>query len=187
MMNKIIMAGGSSWAGCCMKTFLLTLCAVAALNTSAFANMWDTHALSDARYAKPTTTEGFTGITSYAKDGWMILEWFNKQGHVEAIEYYQMNGNAIIPSQIHQLCEANRMLFPNWSEISDKHNNSIWLAKVDSTYFRFELSWDTSVQDKPLQRVLLSTAEGFLRMDDALRAANAEHQSISSDLPIVNI
>jgi hypothetical protein len=176
-----------------MKNILLTLklsaLTLVSLPTFAFANLGDTHAQSAARYGKAFKEEGFTGLTGYTPKGkgWMIIEWFNENGLVEAIAYYQVSGNPISQKQMDMLCEINNVRASHWNKINGEAAGNVWLSG-DSNW-RSELSWDGTIGAKPLQRLILSTPHGFLGYQAALGAPDYQSQpslpaNANSDLPV---
>ena len=161
------------------KFFLIALTApmLALSGQLASANLGDTHKQSDARYGKAYKTDGFSGITRYAPKGkgWMILEWFNKQGIVEAVEYYQVSGEPIIQTQVDQFFALNQISSNcYWQTLKEDASGTIWI--VPTKQLRMELSWDATMGGKPIERLILSSFDGFLGIQAAL-------EKTATDLP----
>ena len=177
-----------------MKKLLiaLTLC----LPSLALANLWDTHKESEARYGQPTKTDGFSGLSTYLPKGkgWMIMEWFNEKGLATCVAYYQLNGNVITQKQLDVISTANRTNLADpshWQIVSENAAGTVWAAEEER--LRMELSWDGSFGGRPLDRLVLSTFEGFLGMQAALgvdeqgNTVPSERRTSNPDLPEINI
>jgi hypothetical protein len=165
-----------------------TLIAIALLAPSlAFANLGDTHEQSTARYGKTFFNGGFTGLSTYAPKGkgWIIYEWFNENGIVECIAYYQVSGSRINQSQMDQLMITVNGIHANrWDIVSDDASGKIWMS-ADMNW-RAELSWDGSMGNKPMHRLVLSTQHGFLGMQAALGVPGYQNSTstATNDLPV---
>ena len=111
-------------------------------------------------------------------------EWYNEEGLVEAIEYYQVSGEPISQKQMNQLTEANGVKVSHWNKLTSDAAGNIWLS--DDHAWRAELSWDGTMGAKPMQRYLLSTPKGFLGMNAALGPASQpeNNNNTPTDLPV---
>src|SRR5206468_11251536 len=99
--------------------------------------------------------------------GWMILEWFNKQGIVEAVEYYQVSGETIIQTQVDQFFALNHISSNcYWQTLKEDASGTIWI--VPTKQLRMELRWDATMGGKPIERLILSSFDGFLGIQAAL-------------------
>ena len=162
-----------------------TLIAIALLAPSlAFANLGDTHEQSNARYGKTFVNEGFTGLSTYAPrgKGWIIYEWFNENGIVEAITYYQVSGSPISQKQMDAFVRVNDLHVNRWDKINEEASGNVWLSE-DSNW-RCELSWDGTMGAKPMHRLILSTPHGFLGYQADLGAFRSNSSTASNDLPV---
>jgi hypothetical protein len=170
-----------------MKLFTLSLIALSSLASVAFANLGDTHQQSAARYGKTYRNDGFTGLSIYAPlgKGWMIYEWYNENGIVESIMYYQANGKRITQKQCDQLTDANKISVSHWNKATDDAAGTIWMS--DDNNWRIELSWDASFHTddgRPLHRLVISTGAGFLGMYNSLKGQPATTTTTAADLPV---
>jgi hypothetical protein len=164
---------------------ILIAASVAAIASSASANLGDTHAQSNARYGKTYRNDGFTGISIYAPKGrgWMIYEWFNENGIVEAIEYYQVNGKYITQQQGDKLTAINGIQPKGWPKVASDAAGDIWFSPDNN--WRIEVSWDGTMGNQPMHRMILSTLHGDAGMRAALGGGtNQQQQVVNTDLPV---
>jgi hypothetical protein len=168
-----------------IKSLQLGALALVSLPTFAFANLGDPHERSNARYGKTYRNDGFTGITVYAPTGrgWIIYEWFNENGIVEAIEYYQANGKYINQQQGNQLTAINGLHVKHWDKTNEEASGSVWMS--DDKNWRLETSWDGTMGAKPLHRMVISTPHGCIGMQAALGVdINEQQQVVNTALPV---
>lgn len=96
----------------------------------AHANMADTRAESDTRYGQPIKVVGSWLV--YHCRGWVITEWLNADGLVEAIYYMKQHGN-VTKEEFQKFYQVNLPAYmqgqDNWTELqANASNYRVWTS-----------------------------------------------------------